>query len=60
MPKTLSGSFVHKKFRGLSVRCFHGPNQRALVLDSLSIVEDDKLVRSLLSSQHTHKALVAS
>ena len=28
------------KLRGLSVRCFHGPSQRALVLDSLSFRPD--------------------
>ena len=28
------------KLRGLSVRCFHGPSQRNLVLDSLSFRPD--------------------
>ena len=47
---SLSGSFVHMKLRGFSARCFHGPSQRALVLDSLSF-KPDKIPNSFSMSK---------
>ena len=38
------------KLRGFSARCFHGPSQRALVLDSLSF-KPDKIPNSFSMSK---------